>query len=83
MNEILTMEEIERKFDGEWVLIEDVETDEQLEILRGKVTYHGKDRNELHRRAKKSESHYITTRYIGEPDPKMEFLLGFQSHEKI
>ncbi len=30
MSEILTMEEIEKKFDGEWVLIEDVETDEKL-----------------------------------------------------
>ena len=35
MNEILTMEEIERKFDGERVLIEDVETDEKLKVLRG------------------------------------------------
>lgn len=83
MSEILTMEEIERKFDGEWVLIEDVEANDQLEIIRGKVTYHGKDKNELHRRAKKSESSYIATRYIGEIDPKMEFLLGFQSHESV
>ena len=30
MSEILTMEEIEKKFDGEWVLIEDVEADERL-----------------------------------------------------
>jgi Asp-tRNA(Asn)/Glu-tRNA(Gln) amidotransferase C subunit len=83
MSEILTMEEIEKKFDGEWVLIEDVEANEQLEVLRGKVTYHGKDRNELHRRAKQSESNYITTRYIGKTDMKMEFMLGFQSHETI
>ncbi len=83
MGETLTMEEIEKKYDGEWVLIEDVETNEQMEILRGKVTYHGKDKNELHRRAKKSESSFITTRYFGKPDPKMEFFLGFQSHETI
>ncbi len=83
MSEILTMEEIEKKYDGEWVLIEDVEANEHLEVIRGKVAYHGKDKNELHRRAKKSESSYITTRYLGKPDPKMEFLLGFQSHETI
>lgn len=76
MDEVLTMEEIERQFDGEWVLIEDVETDERLEILRGKVTYHGKDKNELHRRAKKSESDHLATLYIGNPDPKMEFWLN-------
>ena len=33
MSEILTMEEIEKKFDGEWVLIEDVENDVKLEIV--------------------------------------------------
>jgi len=77
MNEILTMEEIERKFDGEWVLIEDVETDEKLEVLRGKVTYHGKDKEELHQKAMKSKSDHLATLYIGRPDPKMKFLLNF------
>lgn len=77
MSEILTMEEIEKKFDGEWVLIEDVETDERLEVVRGKVTYHGKDKNELHRRAMKSKSDHLATFYVGKPDPKMEFLLNF------
>ena len=77
MNEILTMEEIERNFDGEWVLIEDVETDERLEVLRGKVVFHGKDKEQLHKRAMKSESDHIATLYIGKPDPKMEFLLNF------
>ena len=77
MSEILTMEEIEKKFDGEWVLIEDVETDEKLEVVRGKVTYHGKDKDKLHQRAMKSKSQHIATFYIGRSDPKMEFLLNF------
>ncbi|MBA2737573.1 MAG: hypothetical protein H0U50_12395 [Pyrinomonadaceae bacterium] len=77
MSETLTMEEIERKFDGEWVLIEDVETDEKLEVVRGKVTYHGKDKDKLHLQAMKSESDHLATLYIGKPDPKMEFLLNF------
>ena len=77
MSEILTMEEIEKKFDGEWVLIEDVETNERLEVLRGKVTYHGNDKDKLHTQAMKSESEHLATLYIGKPDPKMEFLLNF------
>jgi len=77
MGEVLTMEEIEKKFDGEWVLIEDVETDERLEVVRGKVTYHGQDKEQLHKKAMKSESDHIATLYIGNPDPKMEFLLNF------
>lgn len=78
MSEILTMAEIEKRFDGEWVLIEDVETDEQLEILRGKVTYHGKDKNELHQQAMKSKTKRFASLFIGKPDPKTGFLLGFE-----
>jgi hypothetical protein len=76
MSEILTMEEIEKKYDGEWVLIEDVESNEQLEILRGKVTYHGKDKNELHRMAMKSKTKHFASLFIGKTDPKMEFWLS-------
>lgn len=77
MTEILTIEEIERKFDGEWVLIEDSETDERLEVVHGKVTYHGRDKERLDKRMMKSESDHIAALYIGKPDPKMEFLLNF------
>ncbi|CAN5232115.1 hypothetical protein BH10ACI1_BH10ACI1_04760 [soil metagenome] len=76
MSEILTMEEIEKQFDGEWVLIEDVETDEKLEVLRGKVVFHGRDKDALHEKAMKSKSDYLATLYIGKPDPKMEFALN-------
>jgi hypothetical protein len=76
MSEILTMEEIEKKYDGEWILIEDVEANEQLEVLRGKVTYHGKDKNELHQVAMKSKTKHFASLFIGKPDPKMGFWLS-------
>ena len=77
MSEILTLEEIEKKFDGEWVLIQDVETNEKLEVVRGKVIFHGKDKDVMHEKAMKSKSNHLATLYIGIPDPKMEFLLNF------
>ena len=51
MDEILTITEIEGKFDSEWVLIEDPSTDESLKIRSGTVRCHGKDRDEVYRRA--------------------------------
>lgn len=42
--EVLTMAEIENRFDSEWVLIAEPETDEQLNVLSGKVLYHDRDR---------------------------------------
>ena len=51
MDEVLTIAEIEGKFDSEWVLIEDPTTDESLEVRAGTVRCHGKDRDEVYRRA--------------------------------
>ena len=41
----MTVEEIRSQFDAEWVLIEDPQTDETLEVVCGKVVHHGKDRD--------------------------------------
>lgn len=51
MDEILTLAQIESKFDSEWVLVEDPQTDEELRVLSGTVRWHGKDRDEVYRRA--------------------------------
>ncbi len=51
MDELLTIAEIEARFDSEWVLIEDPSTDEALEVRSGTVRRHGKDREEVYRRA--------------------------------
>ena len=51
MNTVMTYEEIEREFASEWVLLEDPETTPMLEVIRGKVLWHCKDRDELYRKA--------------------------------
>ena len=51
MDETMTIEEIESRFDSEWVLIEAPDTDEALRVLGGKVLHHSKDRDEVYRKA--------------------------------
>jgi hypothetical protein len=51
MDEVLTITEIEGKFESEWVLIEDPSTDDFLKVRGGTVRCHGKDRDEVYRRA--------------------------------
>ena len=48
MDEILTVAEIHRRFDSEWVLIEDPSVEDSLEVCGGTVRSHGKDRDELY-----------------------------------
>ncbi|HEX9004130.1 MAG TPA: hypothetical protein VGB07_29730, partial [Blastocatellia bacterium] len=43
-DEVLTIEEIKKKYDSEWVLIADPDTDEHFNLLRGNVVHHNRDR---------------------------------------
>ena len=63
MEEVLTLDEINSRFDSEWVLIADPEFDDDLEVVRGRVVCHSKDRDEVDRKAielrlKSSAFHY-------------------------
>jgi hypothetical protein len=51
MDEVLSIEEIEARYPSEWILIVDPTTNEALEVLRGRVAWHSKDRDEVYRKA--------------------------------
>ena len=51
MGEVLSREEIEQRFVSEWILLEDPETTPMYEVLRGKVLWHSKDRDEVYDKA--------------------------------
>lgn len=78
MGDVLTRSQIEAQFDGEWVLVGDVETSQTLEVQRGRVLYHSKDRDEVWRQAialkpARSAVFYNGTRTI---PPDTAYLLG-------
>lgn len=72
---ILSMEEIKKKYNGEWVLIADYETDDLCRIKRGKVLAHGKDRNKVYRQLSKYHRIDMATRYIGEVPKDLTVIL--------
>lgn len=51
MDEVLTAAQVEAQFESEWVLIEDPQTNDALEVRSGKVRSHSKDRDEVYRKA--------------------------------
>lgn len=51
MEENLTIAQIEEQFESEWVLVENPQTNDALEVQSGKVLCHSKDRNEVYRKA--------------------------------
>ena len=49
--QLITTIEIETQFTGEWILVGDPRTDENLQVIEGKVLHHSRDRDEVYRRA--------------------------------
>lgn len=43
-DEVLTIDQIEKKYDSEWVLVADPDLDEGFNVLSGKVIWHHKDK---------------------------------------
>jgi len=64
--EILTLEEMKTRYPSEWILVENPETDEHLEIRRGKVLFHSKDRDELDRKDRELHPQSAAYIYTGE-----------------
>lgn len=65
----MTIREIESSFDSEWVLVGDPVTDEALNVLRGKVLHHSKDRDEVYRKGIELRPKRVAILYLGRPAP--------------
>jgi len=75
MAEILTMAQIEAIFDSEWVLIEDPQTDDALQVLSGTVRWHAKDRDEVYRHAVEARPKRFAVIYTGKMPPGTAIVL--------
>jgi hypothetical protein len=75
MNEIMSLVEIQEKFDSEWVLVEDPETTESLEVTKGKVLWHSKNRDEVYRKARELSPRSSAILYTGTVPQEGELVL--------
>ncbi len=66
MEKEMTIAEIENQFDSEWILVEEPQTNEDLEVLKGKVLHHSKDRDEVYRKAVSLRPKRSAILYTGE-----------------
>lgn len=63
--QMMTMEEIEKQFDGEWVILEDPIVNEQDEIIGGKLLAHSKNRDEVYQVALQQRPKHAASIYLG------------------
>jgi hypothetical protein len=64
-DDILTIAQIEAQFESEWVLVEDPQTNEALEVQSGKVRWHSQDRDEVYRKAVELRPRRFALLYTG------------------
>jgi hypothetical protein len=65
MDEVLTLAQIEARFQSEWVLIEEPNTNDALEVQSGKVRWHSKDREEVYRKVVERHPKRFAILYTG------------------
>ena len=65
MDEVMSQAEIATRFESEWVLLEDPETTDALEVKSGKVLWHSKDRDEVYRKARELQPRHSAILYTG------------------
>lgn len=69
------MAEILGRFASEWVLLEDPETTESLEVKCGTVLWHSKDRDEVYRKARELRPRHSAIIYAGNLPEEMIVVL--------
>ena len=75
MGEILSLQEIQARYDREWVLISDPEVDASLHVQRGQVLWHSKDRDEVYCQARKLKPKHCAFLFMGRLPEDMEVVL--------
>jgi hypothetical protein len=66
MDERMTLGEMLDRYPAEWILAEDPELDDELEIQRGRVVWHSKDRDEVYQKAVELRLKHTAFIYTGE-----------------
>lgn len=75
MSKILTFEEIKQNYDGQWVLIAYTETDENLQVIKGKVIAHSAKKEDIYQVLETAEEQPLAIEYLGRVPEDVAYIL--------
>jgi hypothetical protein len=75
MSEIMTFEEIKLHYDGEWVLIAYTETDEDFQVIKGKVIAHSIHKDDVYQALETASEQPLAIEYMGQTPKDLAFIL--------
>ena len=71
----MTFEEIEQNYDGQWVLIAYTETDEDLQVVKGKVIAHSANKEDVYQALAEAGEQPLAIEYMGRVPEDLAFIL--------
>ena len=71
----MKMEEIQKRYTGEWVLIEYTMLDEQLNVVEGEVIAHAPSKEEIYCQLLKTSGKDVAIEYLGEVPEDLAVML--------
>ncbi len=75
MSGIMTFAEIKHNYDGEWVLIAYTKTDENLQVIEGKVIAHSAKKEDIYRALESTTEQPLAIEYMGQVPEDIAFIL--------
>jgi hypothetical protein len=75
MSEIMTFEEIKKNYNGQWVLIAYSETDEDLQVVKGKVIAYSTNREDIYQALELAGEQPLAIEYMGQVPEDLAFIL--------
>lgn len=78
MEQVVKIEEIKKRFDSEWVLLAELQTDESFRLLAGRVVGHSRNRHDIDALAKTlNPGSFTILNFVDEPIIITRCLVGF------
>ena len=75
MSETMTFEEMQRRYNGEWLLIAPKEVDEDLQVVKGEVLAHSREQEDIYQALESLEEQPLAIEYVGQVPKNLGFIL--------
>jgi hypothetical protein len=75
MSNIITFEEMQSNYEGEWLLIRTVAVSEDLQVLTGEVLAHSPVQEDIYRALESLQEQPLAIEYMGKVPDDLAFIL--------
>ncbi len=75
MSQVITFEEMQRLYNGEWLLIAYTELDDHLQVIAGEVLAHSPHQEDIYQALESVKEQPVAIEYIGQVPEDLAYIL--------